>query len=325
MKYRTLGRTGLKVSEIGFGGWALGGGAWGNQKDRDSLAALNKAIDLGLNFIDTAASYGKGRSERVIARALAEHQQRIYVATKIHPMPGPWPPSPYCKIERRYPEDYLRQKVDERLRNLRTDRIDVLQLHTWTRAWNKAPRALDTLRALQNEGKIRYIGISTPEHDQDSVVDLMREGHVDVVQLIYNIFQQDLAAELLPAAAEHNVGVIVRVPFDEGSLTGKFTKDTQFASDDFRNKYFEGDRLTRTVERVGRIRAELEGSGFTLAQAALKFILAHPAVSTVIPGIRNLRQAEANAAVSDLPELPDELVGRLRKHAWRRGFWYAGK
>jgi aryl-alcohol dehydrogenase-like predicted oxidoreductase len=278
-----------------------------------------------VNFIDTAASYGKGRSERVIARALAERQQRIYVATKIHPMPGPWPPSPYCEIERRYPENYLHQKVDERLRNLSTDCIDVLQLHTWTRAWNKDPQALRALKQMQAEGKIRCIGVSTPEHDQDSVVDLMREGHVDVVQLIYNIFQQDPAAELLPAAAKHNVGVIVRVPFDEGSLTGKFAKDTQFASDDFRNKYFEGDRLTRTVERVERIRAELEGNAFTLAQVALKFILAHPAVSTVIPGMRNPRQAEANIAASDLPDLPDELIKRLRKHAWRRGFWYAGK
>ncbi len=325
MRYRTLGKTGLQVSEIGFGGWALGGSAWGNQKDRDSLAALNRARALGVNFIDTAAGYGKGRSERVIARALKDRPGRVYVATKIHPLPGPWPPSPYCKIDERYPESYLRKKVDERLRYLDTGCVDVLQLHTWTRAWNKAPRALDTLKALQAEGKIRYIGVSTPEHDQDSVIELMRAGYVDTVQLIYNLFQQDSTAELLPAAAEHEVGVIVRVPFDEGSLTGKFTDATRFAPQDFRSEYFAGDRLARTVERVERIRAELEGSDYALAQAALKFILAHAAVSTVIPGIRNPKQAEANSAVSDLPDLEDGLITRLRKHAWRRGFWYAGK
>lgn len=325
MKYRTLGRTKLRVSEIGFGAWALGGGAWGNQKDRDSLEALHKAIDHGVNFTDTAAGYGKGRSERVIARALKERDERVYVATKIHPMPGPWPPSPYCKIDERYPEKYLHEKVQERLECLDTDCIDILQLHTWTRAWNKDPKALDVLKELQADGRIRFIGISTPEHDQNSVIDLVRQGHLDVVQLIYNIFSQEAAAELLPAASENEVGIIARVPFDEGSLTGKFTKDTEFASGDFRHNYFAGDRLARTVERVEKIKGDLADTELTLAQVALKFILAHPAVSTVIPGMRNPKQAQANASCADLPDLPQEIVQKLERHAWHRGFWYAGK
>lgn len=325
MKYRTLGRTHLEVSEIGFGAWALGGGAWGNQKDRESLQTLHRAIELGVNFIDTAAGYGKGRSERVIARALSERQERIYVASKIHPMPGPWPPSPYCKAEERYPEDYLRKMVDERLDNLVTERIDLLQLHTWTRTWNKDPGPLEVLKKLQAEGKIRYIGVSTPEPDQNSVIDLIRAGYLDTVQLVFNIFEQEPAAELLPTAAEHKVGVIVRVPFDEGSLTGKFNTDTEFASDDFRSKYFAGDRLARTVARVKQIEQDIADTGLTMAQVALKFVLSQPAVSTVIPGIRNVRQAKMNAEVSDLPDLPDSLLLKLRKHAWRRSFWYAGK
>ena len=325
MKYRTLGRTQFQVSEIGFGGWALGGGAWGNQKDRESLQALRRAIELGVNFIDTAAGYGKGRSERVIARALSEHPGHIYVATKIHPMPGPWPPSPYCIAEERYPESYLRKMVDERLDNLVTERIDLLQLHTWTRAWNKDPKPLEVLKKLQAEGKIGYIGISTPEPDQNSVIDLIRAGYLDTVQLVFNIFEQEPAAELLPAAIEHNVGVIVRVPFDEGSLTGKFSADTAFPSDDFRSKYFAGDRLARTVNRVKQIEEDLAGSELTMPQTALKFVLSQPAVSTVIPGIRNVRQAKMNLEVSDLPDLPESLLLKLRKHAWRRSFWYAGK
>jgi aryl-alcohol dehydrogenase-like predicted oxidoreductase len=167
--------------------------------------------------------------------------------------------------------------------------------------------------------------VSTPEHDQNSVIDLMRGGWIDSVQVIYNLFEQEPAAELLDVARECGVGVIVRVAFDEGVLTGKFRPDTRFAPDDFRAKYFEGDRLSRAVERTEAIQQDLAGSGYTLPQAALKWVLAHPAVSTVIPGIRNVAQAEANCAVSDLPAMPAPLVERLRRHNWRRGIWYSGK
>jgi aryl-alcohol dehydrogenase-like predicted oxidoreductase len=324
MKYRKLGCTGFSVSEIGFGAWAIGGG-WGPQSDADSVAALNKALDLGVNFIDTAAGYGDGRSERIIASVLRERREAVVVATKTPPTQGPWPPSPYCAASERYPEKYLRENVEQRLRNLGTDRIDILQLHTWTRAWNRRPGPFEVLRALKKEGKIRFVGVSTPEHDQNSVIDLMRDGWVDVVQVIYNVFEQEPAAELLPAAAEANVGIIVRVVFDEGSLTGKWTRETKFPEGDFRRSYFEGDRLGRAVGRAERVAETLRGSGYTLAQAAIKFALAHEAVGTVIPGMRNPGQAQANCAVSDLPPMPAELQRGLRAHNWLRGFWYAGK
>jgi len=323
MKYRTLGRTGLNVSEIGFGAWALGGG-WGEQKEGDSIAALHKAIDLGVNFIDTAAVYGDGRSERLIAQVLNERKEEIYVATKTPPAPGPWPPTPYCKLENRFSEEYIRENIEQRLQNLNTDCLDILQLHTWTRAWNENPRPLDNLKKLQDEGKIRYIGISTPEQDQNSVIDLMRRGYLDVVQVIINIFEQEPAAEFLPTALEYNVGIIARVPFDEGVLTGKYTKNSTFGPGDFRRNYFRGDRLERSVNRVEKIRRDIAGSGLTLPQVALKFVLHHPAVSTVIPGIRNVRQAEANIDVSDLPELSEELLKKLNRHMWNRGIWYSG-
>ena len=329
MKYRPLGRHGFNCSEIGFGGWAIGG-SWGAQSDADSLAALRRALDLGVNFIDTAAGYGDGRSERLIGqvwreRAAAGPAGRVFVATKTPPLPGVWPPSPYCRVADRYPESYLRANVAERCRNLGTSRLDLLQLHTWTRAWNRQPVPFQVLRRLQQEGQVGLIGVSTPEQDQNSVIDLMRGGWVDTVQVIYNLFEQEPAAELLDVARECGVAVIVRVAFDEGALTGRFTEATRFAPDDFRAGYFAGDRLGRVLARAGAIQADLAGSGFTLAQAALKFVLAHPAVSTVIPGIRHVAQAEANCAVSDLPDLPAALLERLRRHNWRRGVWYSGK
>ncbi len=324
MKYRKLGHTQLEVSEIGFGAWAIGG-SWGPQSEADSVAALDRALDLGVNLIDTAAGYGDGRSERIIAKVLKERRGSVVVATKTPPLPGTWPPSPYCVASERYPEKYLRENVEERLRNLGTDRIDILQLHTWTRAWNADPKPFEVLRRMKKEGKVRFVGVSTPEHDQNSVIGLMKDGWVDVVQVIYNLFEQEPAAELLPVAAETGVGIIVRVVFDEGSLTGKWTSETKFAEGDFRRDYFEGDRLGRALARARKVEQSIEGSGYSLPQAAIGFALAHKAVSTVIPGMRNVAQAEANCAVSELPAMPAQLQRSLREHNWRRGVWYSGK
>jgi len=324
MKYRFLGKTGIKVSEIGFGAWAIGS-SWGKQNDTDSIQALHTAIDKGINFIDTALGYGNGNSERIIAEVLKEKRDDVTVATKIPPAAGQWPPSPYCKVEDRYPESYIRKSVDTCRKNLSTDCIDILQLHTWTRAWNRNPKPLDILHKLKSEGSIKHIGISTPEQDQNALVYLIKEGYLDTIQVIYNIFEQEPAAELLPLAAEQNVGVIVRVAFDEGILTGKYKSDHVFPNDDFRSRYFQGDRLKRSVERVERIKAEFADSSFTMPQLALKFVLAQPAVSTVITGIRNKKQALQNAEVSDLPDLTGDIIMKLRGHAWLRSFWYNGK
>ncbi|MDR0901172.1 MAG: aldo/keto reductase [Opitutaceae bacterium] len=329
MQYRPFGKQSFSVSEIGFGAWAIGG-SWGAQRDDTSLAALHHALDLGCDFIDTAAGYGNGRSEKLIAQVLRERAAsgktgRVFVATKTPPAPGIWPPSPYCRADARYSENYLRENIAQRLANLGVSRLDLLQLHTWTRAWNRDPAPFKILRRLQREGLVGLVGVSTPEHDQNSVIDLMRGGWVDSVQVIYNLFEQEPAAGLLDVARECGVGVIVRVVFDEGVLTGKFTAGTQFAPDDFRAQYFAGDRLARAVARTGEIQKDLDDAGYTLPQAAIKFVLAHPAVTTVIPGIRNPAQAVANCAVSDLPAMPEELLLKLRRHNWRRAVWYGGK
>ncbi|MFC2124351.1 aldo/keto reductase [Bacteroidota bacterium] len=325
MKYRNFGKTRLNVSEIGFGAWAIGA-HWGIQSEKDSIAALHKGLDRGINFIDTAIGYGEGKSESIIGEVLKErNDDRIILATKIPPRPGPWPPSPYCKIEDRYPAKYIRERVEFSLKNLKRDYIDIMQLHTWTRAWNRNPVALDTLNELKKEGKIRHIGISTPEHDQNALILPMREKLIESVQLIFNIFEQEPAADLLPVAEENGIGVIVRMAFDEGVLTGKYKKDHVFPDNDFRSKYFAGDRVARAVTRVEKIKKDIANSGYSMPEAAVKFSLAHPAISTVITGIRNTKQAERNAAVSDLMDPPDSLLKKLRKHAWQRAFWYTGK
>jgi aryl-alcohol dehydrogenase-like predicted oxidoreductase len=326
MKYRKFGRLGWKVSDIGFGAWAIGG-SWGTQNDDESLAALRRALDLGCNFIDTAQVYGDGRSEKLVSKIVAERKaDRIYIATKIPPSPGgDWPPSPYDRCEDRYPERYLRERLERSLRDLNTDCLDIVQLHSWTRAWNRNPTALEVLRKFQKEGKLLGIGISTPEHDQNSLIELMRAGWLDSVQVIYNIFDQEPQAEFFPAAKENDVGVIVRVAFDESALTGKLTPQTKWEKDDFRNNYFAGDRLERTVRRVEKIRETIGSAEPDLATAALKFAMKPEAVSTVIPGIRNVRQAELNCAVSDQKPISDELERKLRPHHWRRAFWYGGK
>lgn len=329
MKQRYLGSQGPAVSEIGFGGWALGG-QWGAQDDQASIAALHAAIDAGVNLIDTAPGYGDGRSERVIASVLRERPaEGLFVATKTPPADGPWPPSPYCRWEDRFAAAYLRDNVHQRLRQLGVERLDLLQLHSWTRAWNDDPQPLLVLRQLKDEGKINLIGICTPEQDQNCVIQLMRDGLIDVVQVIFNLFDQEAAAQIFATAAETRTGVIVRVPLDEGSLTGKYGPDHEFPENDFRRAYFAGDRLRRTVERVEAIRRDCQRYGvldqFDLAEVAIKFALHPPAVSTVIVGTRTPEQAIRNARVSELPNLPDGLLRDLRRHNWLRGVWYGGK
>jgi aryl-alcohol dehydrogenase-like predicted oxidoreductase len=329
MQRRQLSSHGFEVSEIGFGAWAIGGG-WGGQSDQDSIAALHAAIDQGINLIDTAAGYGDGHSERLISSVLASRgSDKVYVATKTPPADGPWPPSPYCRWQDRFSAAYLRENVESRLRNLAVERIDLIQLHTWTRAWNDDPQPLLVLHRLRDEGKIGLIGLSTPEQDQNSVIQLMRDGLVDVVQVIFNLFNQEPAAQLLPVAAETGTGVIVRVSLDEGSLTGKYPPHHRFESEDFRSQYFAGDRLARTVDRVTEIQHDIAEFGlseqYSTADVALKFVLARAEVSSVIVGMRSLDQVEQNARVSRLRDLPDDLLLRLRRHNWHRGVWYAGK
>ncbi len=298
---------------------------WGNQSDADSIAALKRAVELGVNLIDTAAGYGNGRSEKVIAQALTGVRDKVYIVTKTPPAAGHWPPLPSETVDDCYPESHLRRNLEDRLRNLNTDCIDVLLLHIWSRSWNRDPKPLRVLEQFKQEGKIRAFGLSTPDHDQDQLNSLLPGGKLDVIQLVYNLFEQQPAAEVLPLALENGVATMGRLVFDEGSLTGKLTSESKFPEGDFRSGYFGGDRLPRTVARVESVKADLAGTAYTMPQAAIRFALANPGLCTVIPGMRNVTQVEANVAASDKPEMSKELLEKLYKHIWHRGNWHAGK
>ncbi len=330
MKYRTFGKMGWKVSEIGFGAWAIGGKGWGPQKDEESIAALRRALDAGVTFIDTAQGYGDGHSEKLIGGVLAERGLRIgagpvRVLTKIPPQPGSWPASPYDTCEQRYPESYLRERVERSLRDLKAETLDVLLIHLWSRAWNREPSALHVLQELKKEGKAHAVGISNSEFDENAVIDPMRAGLVDAVETVYNIFDQNPALELLPTAQELGVAIVARSPLDEGALTGKLTAATVFPEGDVRRGYFAGERLSKTIARVDALRATIQsaskGREKDLASVALRFVLHSPAVATAIPGMRSVRQVDQNTAASDHPLLTDELSEALKKHFWYRVFW----
>jgi len=320
MLLRALGRTGLRVSEIGYGGWGIGGSWWGGADDDNALRALIRAQELGVNFFDTAYVYGDGHSERLIAKAFSQTGKRGIVATKVPPKNRQWP-ARHVPIAETFPADWIVACTERSLKNLQTDCLDLQQLHVWHDSWTDASEWRGAIERLKKDGKIKFFGVSINDHEPDSCLRLVRTGLVDSIQVIYNLFDQSPAERLLPLCQQQRVGVIVRVPFDEGSLTGTLRPDATFSGDDFRADYFRGDRLREACERTKAFQFLLRDEITTLAQAALKFCLSHPAVSTVIPGMRRAAHVEENVRVSDGRLLrPDEL-SRLRSLAWRRNFY----
>jgi aryl-alcohol dehydrogenase-like predicted oxidoreductase len=321
MRYRTLGRTGLKVSEIGFGAWGIGKSMWLGAQDAESLKALHRAADLGVNFIDTAIAYGDGHSERLVGQFVKERKERIIVATKIPPKNGRWPAAKDTPLADAFPADYIIERTETSLRNLGVDSIDLQQLHVWTDSWVDEPEWYTALTKLRRDGKIRFFGVSINDHDPASAMKLVASGKVDAVQVIYNIFDQSPEQKFFPLCQKMSVGVLARVPLDEGGLTGTITATTTFPEGDWRNNYFRGDRKRRVAERVERLRPLLGPESGTIAELALRFCLHDPAVSTVIPGMRSVANVEANCAVSGGRPLKPETVAALRKHAWKRNFY----
>ena len=321
MHYRTLGRTGLQVSEIGFGAWGIGKGMWVGADDDESLRALHRAIDLGVNFIDTALVYGDGHSERLVGQVVRSRSERVYVATKVPPKNGQWPARPGVPADEVFPAEHVVACAEQSLRNLGLDTIDVLQFHVWSDEWVGQGSWQEAVARLKEQGKIRFFGISINDHEPHNALRLIETGLVDTVQVIYNIFDQSPEDQLFPACQAHNVGVIVRVPLDEGGLTGRITPETTFPEGDWRHRYFRGERKREVYERVLRIVDDLGITLERMPEVALRFTLSHPAVSTVIPGMRSVRNVEANCRVGDGKGLPPEQVQRLRAHRWVRNFY----
>jgi aryl-alcohol dehydrogenase-like predicted oxidoreductase len=319
MNYRRLGRTGLEISEVGYGAWGIGQTAWIGAEDDESLRALDRAIDLGLNFIDTALGYGNGHSEELVGQTVRNRSETVHVATKIPPRNREWPARADTHADETFPGDHIRACTERSLRNLGLERVDVTQFHVWHDNWLEQGDWFETVEALKQEGKIGAFGVSINDHQPDTAVKLVNSGRVDTVQVIYNVFDQSPEDELFPAVAEHDVGVIARVPFDEGGLTGSITPATEFPDGDFRANYFKGDRKREVADRVQAIVDDLGVEPDQVAEIALRYILSHDAVSTVIPGMRSLRNVERNMAVSG--GLSEEQVRRLHAHRWVRDFY----
>lgn len=316
MQYRTYGRTGWQISEIGYGMWGMGG--WKESDDLESAKSLDRSVELGCNFFDTALAYGDGHSEQLLGALLKRYPNKtLYTASKVPPKNRRWPGKPEYQIGDVFPYEYVVESTRASIHNLGIDHVDLIQLHVWDDSWTEDEGWQRAARDLKEKGLIRSFGISVNRWQPANVIKAIRTGLVDAVQVIYNIFDQNPEDELFPVCDELDVSVIARVPFDEGSLIGNLTKDTKFPQGDWRNTYFVPENLTPTVDHVEALRP-LVPAGMTMAEMALRFILVNPTVTTIIPGMRKLANVEQNIGTSDGKTLPADLVEKLRAHRWDR-------
>lgn len=316
MKYRAFGRTNIKVSEIGYGMWGLAG--WTGTDTTELDQALEKSVALGCNFYDTAWGYGAGKSEQILGDLIRRHpDKRLYQATKIPPKNFKWPSKSHYTLEECFPAAHIVEYTEKSLKNLKAETIDLQQFHVWEDSWADHDEWKGAIEKLKREGKIRFIGVSVNRWEPENVLRTLETGLIDTVQVIYNIFDQAPEDRLFPLCRKMNIGVIARVPFDEGSLTGTLTMETTFPEDDWRSTYFVPENLRSSVAHADALKP-LIPSGMSMAEMALRFILANDDVHTIIPGMRKVRNVEANMGVSDGNTLAPSLLNELKKHRWDR-------
>lgn len=316
MNYRRFGRTGWMVSEIGYGMWGMGG--WKGSNDEESIQALQRAIDLGCNFFDTAWGYGEGHSENLLGQAVrANPEKRLYTATKIPPKNRQWPSRREFTLDDCFPPDHIEEYVHSSLKNAGLTSFDLVQFHTWEDTWTNDDRWASKVDDLRRQQLFQAIGISINRWEPWNGVQAVRSNLIDAVQVIYNIFDQNPEDELFPACEERDVAVIARVPFDEGTLTGQLTKASKWPEGDWRNTYFVPENLTASVDRAERLKP-LVPVDMNMPEMALRFILNNRAVSTIIPGMRKIANVESNIRASDDGPLSQELRAQLIPHRWER-------
>lgn len=331
MKYRTLGKTGLKVSEIGMGTWQLANdpGCWVGADLKESLRSLYRYTELGGNFIDTAWIYGysdnkpeRHPSEELIGNFLKESKLRdkLVIASKIPGKNMLWPARRGVPISEVFPDTWIERCVDDSLRSLGVETIDLMQFHVWQDYFVEEDGWKKTTEKITKAGKVRFWGISANDYQPSNCIKALDTGLISTVQLIFNVFHQLPITRLFPYARKHNIGLIARVPLDEGSLTGTFTEDTKFEDGDFRQYFFNKDRLPEVLTRVDNLKTLLNGEAGTMPELALRFILSFPEISTTIPGLRRVKNVEQNTTVSDGRKLSGSLLNELKKYAWERNF-----
>ena len=316
MRYRRFGRTEWEVSEIGYGMWGMGG--WTGSDDEESLGSLRLAVELGCNFFDTAWAYGDGHSEHLLGRLVREFpDKRLYTASKIPPKNRIWPSRRGFLLDDVFPPEYIREYVYRTVENIGTGKVDLIQFHVWEDDWADDDRWSNALDGLKREGVIEAAGISINRWEPWNGVRTVRSGSIEAVQVIYNIFDQNPEDELFPACTEMDVAVIARVPFDEGTLTGKLTYESTWPEGDWRNTYFVPENLRSSVDHADALKP-LVPEGMDMPEMALRFILSNPVVATTIPGMRKLQHVRSNLSASDLGPLPDSLLAELKTHRWDR-------
>lgn len=316
MNYRRFGRTNWKVSDVGYGMWGLAG--WTGTDEAEMEKALDKSVELGCNFYDTAWAYGAGKSENILGKLIRRHPgKRLYVATKIPAKNFKWPARPEYPLQDTYPADHIIDYTERSLKNLNLDCIDLQQFHVWDDSWTKDDDWKKGIETLKKSGKVQHFGISVNRWEPENVMKALETGLIDTVQVIYNIFDQNPEDKLFPLCRKLDIGVIARVPFDEGTLTGTLTKSTVFPKDDWRSTYFVPENLIPSVDRADALQP-LVPAGMTMPEMALRFILCNDDVHTIIPGMRKINHVQSNLSVSDGKGLDPALLQKLKGHRWDR-------
>lgn len=316
MNYRTFGRTGWQVSEVGYGMWGMAG--WTGSESKEVNEALDKSVEMGCNFFDTAWGYGEGLSEEILNSLVKRHGgKKLYVATKIPPKNRKWPSQSSFKLEEVFPSDYIIEYTDKSLKNLGVETIDLQQFHVWEDSWAQQDEWQEAIAKLTQQGKVQAWGVSVNRWEPNNCLETLRTGLIDAVQVIYNVFDQAPEDALFPLCRELNIGVIARVPFDEGTLTGTLTKETTFPAGDWRGTYFVPENLNSSVEHAEALKP-LVPAEMNLPEMALRFILSNPDVATTIPGMRKIKNVVANMSAGDGKGLKSDLLGELKKHRWDR-------
>jgi aryl-alcohol dehydrogenase-like predicted oxidoreductase len=316
MEYRKFGRTGWQVSEVGYGMWGMAG--WTGSEEKEVNESLDKAIELGCNFFDTAWAYGNGLSEDILNKTIRRHaEKKLHVATKIPPKNRTWPSKPHFSLKEVFPKEYIIEYTEKSLKNLGVESIDLQQFHVWEDAWASLDEWKEATTKLTKEGKVKAWGVSVNRWEPNNCIETLKTDLIDAVQVIYNIFDQAPEDKLFPLCREKDIAIIARVPFDEGTLTGMFTKETIFPDDDWRSKYFVPENLISSVEHADALKP-LIPQGMTMAEMALRFILSHKTVSTTIPGMRRIKNVLANMLCSDAKGLEKALLEELKNHRWDR-------
>lgn len=333
MKYRGLGNTNLKVSELGYGTWQLADdpGCWVGADIKESMKCLEEFVSQGGNFIDTAWIYGyddaypnRHPSEELIGAFIKKNNliNKVIVATKIPPKNRKWPAWNGIPVEEVFPADHIEKCVDDSLQSLGLETIDLMQFHVWQDDFSASDELTNMIRKITKEGKVRYWGISVNDYQPTNCFKALDTGLFSSVQTIFNIFHQKPAQDLFSYATHNHIGILARVPLDEGGLSGKFTADTIFAGGDFRGHYFTKNRLKELAIRTNRLKKICDKYDIgSVAELALRFILSYPQVSTVIPGMRKMEHLRENIATPQKGGLDPIILKELSNEAWERNFY----